>query len=310
LTICAAVVLVALAVAPAQAQGPASVEATLEPTAVTVGDPITLTVVVRHATGADVTFPDSPDVFAPLDLIEASDVETDDQDSGTSESVATYTLAAFAVEDVALAPLQIDVEGEGQLLAEMGDITVEATVPEDSPVQFRDLKQPLQASAGTPTWVWAALCMAGFAAISVFTMALTRVPALGTWGTAQVQHEEPGTPQRPRDAEVQLEALRNAGLLERGEVVEYYRRLSEGLRAYLAIRFGVAAGAMTPAELEGKLDTVGMKRLAVRQAVSTLEQCQSVQFAGYEPTRERAEADLAAALEVIRLTSEADVTAE
>jgi hypothetical protein len=35
-----------------------------------------------------------------------------------------------------------------------------------------------------------------------------------------------------------------------------------------------------------------------------------VQFAGYEPTRERAEADLAAALEVIHLTSEADVTAE
>ena len=32
--------------------------------------------------------------------------------------------------------------------------------------------------AGPPAWVWATLLMAGFAALTVFTMALARIPTL------------------------------------------------------------------------------------------------------------------------------------
>ena len=63
---------------------------------------------------------------------------------------------------------------------------------------------------------------------------------------------------------------------------------------------------MTPSEIEKQLDATAMNKLAVRQAVSTLEQCQAVQFAGYRPARERAEADLAGVREIVRLTSEAE----
>ncbi len=63
---------------------------------------------------------------------------------------------------------------------------------------------------------------------------------------------------------------------------------------------------MTPSEIEKQLAATDMNKLAVRQAVSTLEQCQAVQFAGYEPARERAETDLAGAREIVRLTSEAE----
>ena len=33
-------------------------------------------------------------------------------------------------------------------------------------------------AAGPPAWVWATLLMAGFAALTVFTMLLTRIPTL------------------------------------------------------------------------------------------------------------------------------------
>ncbi len=33
-------------------------------------------------------------------------------------------------------------------------------------------------AAGPPAWVWATLLMAGFAALTVFTMLLTRIPIL------------------------------------------------------------------------------------------------------------------------------------
>ncbi len=64
---------------------------------------------------------------------------------------------------------------------------------------------------------------------------------------------------------------------------------------------------MTPRELDERLEATSMNKLAARQAVATLEQCQSVQFAGYVPARERAEADLMAAAEIVRLTSDSGI---
>jgi hypothetical protein len=104
----------------------------------------------------------------------------------------------------------------------------------------------------------------------------------------------------------EFDEIAEASLLDREELPEYYRRIGDGLRSYIAHRYDIQAGAMTPSELEARLEATSMNKLAARQAVATLEQCQSVQFAGYIPARERAEADLLAAAEIVRLTSDAE----
>ncbi len=282
-----------------------SAQVTIEPQHVTVGDRLILSISIQHDLGIVLEAPDDPEAFAPLDLIDVREPSTREIAGGRSETRFEYELAAFLIGDVELGPLSITATGAEVLRVEPASIVVESVVPPDAPLQFRDLKAPLQASAGPPRWIWAALFMAGFAAISVFTMALARVPTLSRPPVSVTEHIEP-----EEDAqEVILVAfidLEEAGLLDSGELIEYYTRLGARLRRYLSKRFHVSASAMTPSEIEEQLDATAMNKLAVRQAVSTLEQCQAVQFAGYEPARERAEADLVAAREVVRLTSETE----
>ena len=159
------------------------------------------------------------------------------------------------------------------------------------------MKEPLQASGGTPTWVWAALVMAGFAGLSVLTMALVRLPVLRAPPPLIALTEAPDEAARR-----ELDAIAGAGLLERGELKEYYRRIASCLRGYLSRRFDVSAVAMTPQEVEGQLEALAVDRWPIRLAVNLLQQCQAVQFAQYEPARERAEADLSSAYEVVALT--------
>ena len=300
-----AALVLALIIGQADGQEAYSAQVTIEPQHVTVGDRIILSISVEHAAGVVLEAPDEPEAFAPLDLIDVREPVTREVAGGRSETLFEYELAAFVIGNVELSPLSITATGAEVLRVKPASIVVESVVPPDAPVQFRDLKAPLQASTGPPRWIWAALFMAGFAAISVFTMALARVPTLSR---PPVLVKEPVEPEEDAQDIIRAEFtdLEEAGLLDNGELTDYYERIGETLRRYLSRRFDVPAIAMTPSEIEKQLDAIAMNKLAVRQVVSTLEQCQAVQFAGYRPARERAKADLAAAREVVRLTSEAE----
>lgn len=303
---CAIAVVLALLAAHVTGQQTYPTTVTIEPDRVTVGDRITLTIAVEHPSDVALSVPDDPEAFDPLDVIDVREPATQELSGGRSETTFEYVLAAFLIGEVELEPIIITADGADARRVKPEPIIVESVVPPDAVAQFRDLKPPLVASTGPPTWTWAALMMAAFAGLSVFTMVLARVPALSPPSAPvaePVEHED-------GDAETlvmrELAELEESGLLERGELAVFYGRLGESLRHYLANRYELPVVAMTPGEIERRLDETSMSRLAVRQAVSTLEQCQAVQFAGYAPARERAEADLGAAREIVRLTSDVE----
>ena len=299
----------ALGIVSAGAQAAITADVMLEPSRVTVGDRVTLTIAVEHNADVSVSVPDDHEAFDPLDLIEILPLETRDAGGGRMESVFSFELAAFLIGEIELKPITITVDGLEALRVQPEHIIVESVVPPGAApgaaAQLRGLKAPLEAGTGPPRWIWAALFMAGFAAVSVFTMGLARIP---TSRRPPASKLVPRQPERPPEAVAleEFELIAEARLLDRGEFSAYYRRIGESLRGYITRRFDVPASAMTPRELEQHLEATSMSKLAARQAVATLEQCQSVQFAGYVPARERAGADLMAAAEIVRLTSESE----
>ena len=304
-----AAVAAALGIVSAGAQAAITADVTLAPPRVTVGDRIALTITVEHDTEVAVSAPDAHEAFEPLDLIEVLPPETRDVGGGRMESVFSFELSAFLIGEIELKPIAITADGLEVLHVQPEAIFVESVLlPDAAPdaaAQLRGLKAPLEAGTGPPKWIWAALFMAAFAAVSVFTMGLARVPTLRAPSASKPAPSPPE--QSPDDAALEVfDQIADSLLLDKGELSEYYRRIGESLRGYITHRFGVPASAMTPRELEERLEATSMSKLAARQAVATLEQCQSVQFAGYVPARERAEADLMAAAEVVRLTSEAE----
>ncbi len=272
---------------------------TIEPARATVGDHLTLTIVARHPPDTPLEAPEGPGDFAPLALVEVRPPETREVDGGLQETRFVYVLAAFRTGEVRPPPLRINVSGAGDafLMVQPPSVVIESVLPADGPIQLRDLKAPLQASGGAPTWVWAALLIAAFAGLTVLTMVLVRYPVLRAPPPFSAPVEAPDEPARR-----ELDAIAGAGLLDRGELREYYRRVASCLREYLSRRFAIPAVAMTAQELEGRLEALAVDRWPSRLAVNLLEQCQAVQFARYEPARERAEADLSSAYEVVALT--------
>jgi hypothetical protein len=227
---------------------------------------------------------------------------------GLQETQFEYVLAAFRPGEVRPPPLRVRVSGarDAVLTVRPPSVVIESVLPADSPVELRPLGSPLQASAGAPTWIWAALLAAAFVALTVLTMALVRLPVLHVPPLAVAAPiEAPGEAARR-----ELDAIAGAGLLEQGELKEYYGRIASCLRAYLAYRFEVPARAMTAEELDGRLEALRVDRWPTRLAANLLEQCQAVQFARYEPARERAEADLATAYEVVELTATSENAAQ
>lgn len=284
---------------------------TLQPARATVGDHLALTITIRHSPAAQLEAPGSLDDFAPLELIEVRPPDTRDVTAGLQETRFVYVLAAFQTGEVRPPPLRVAVHGAQDEVATLQPpaALIESVVSPGSPATLRDLKGPLVASTGTPSWVWGALLMAGFGSLTLLTMALARIPTLRR-PAPLVASVGPAEEQADEAARRELSAIARAGLLDRGELTEYYRRIAACLRTYLTQRFAISAVAMTPQELQERLGALDVHQLPVRLAVNVLEQCQAVQFAGYEPARERAETVLSSAAEVVTLTSPSEPVSE
>ncbi len=274
------------------------ISVTIEPARATVGDHLTLTIVVMHPSDSEVSGPEGPEDFAPLELLEAKPPTTRSANDGLAETRFVYVVTVFRTGEVQPPELLFRAEGDSAEFVRPPAVTIESVLPADGVAELRDVRGPVQA-AGPPRWPWAALIMAGFAGLTVITMLLVRPAMLRPAPQPVVARVEPSDVTARRE----LEAIGKAGLLERGELAEYYARIAACLRQYLSQRFEMPAVAMTPSELEARLDAQPLDRWPVRLAVNLLQQCEAAQFAQYEPARERAEADLGSAFEIVELTS-------
>jgi hypothetical protein len=147
----------------------------------------------------------------------------------------------------------------------------------------------LQAAA-VPAWVWATLLMTGFVALSVATMVLARVAL----------RQPAVTPSEPPEDEARraLDDIAAAGLVDRAAPA-YYAALAGALRRYLARRFALPAGTMPVPEIERRLLARGEDEAWARRAAGLLERAEAAQSADEAPSRERAQADLTEAYEIV-----------
>ena len=274
-------------------------EVTLEPESATIGDRLTLTVVLTHAAESLVTGPTERDAFLPLELIEALPPQASGGAAELQKTRFVYILTAFQTGEIQPPELEYRASDGSSEVVPLPVVTIESVLPAEGVPELRDVRGPVQA-AGPPRWPWAVLLMAGFAGLTAITMLLIR-PAV-------VRPSLPPAPVRAEVPEVaarrELEAIGAAGLLERADLTEYYSRIAGCLREYLSGRFEIPAAAMTPEELERRLEALEVDPWPVRLAVNLLQQCEAAQFAQYQPARERAAADLATAFEIVELTAE------
>lgn len=253
-----------------------------ETDSVTVGEPFRAGVLLRAPPGATLDLVLREPVPPAVELVEAARAHPADPPA-THRAVATLVL--WVVDPPATVPAEARVLlPDGSVRAfdvELPLPPVRALLPADSaaPRGPKDIV-PL-ASASRFPWGWIAI---GGALLVLLLAALAWRRRSG--------RETVDEPDARRRALAELEGLRTAGLLEAGEVDEFYARLSRIVRDFAAPRVGVDR---TTAETVELLRRAGAPSAGVDALARVLGSADLAKFARRPPSPDEARADWEAA---------------
>ncbi len=288
-----AVVLTASAVWPL-----GSVTATLGKAEVTVGEPFPYTVVLTLPAGAVAELPAEKAKFGKLEVRDYQPTEAPQAD-GSRVITLSYTLVAFDVGSHEIGDFRVpvtDAAGNKEIyLAPPASITVKSVLPEKGDVQPKGFYGPVMLKPLWTEWLVAGLIALALAAVVV--LAVWLIKRRRRRAPADTADEALG----PDDVALQaLERLGQSGLVAQGQMLAFYLRLDEILRAWLEARFKLPAMNRTTMGLMYLLrvrrETDGWRR----EFLDLLKAGDAVKFAGVVPDDATAYADLARAQEVVR----------
>lgn len=310
----AALVTLALVVAglPALAQErrgvpPVSADATVEPSTVTVGDRIRLTLRVERDPEVRIVYPDVLSGVAPLDVLGDAALDPITRDGRVFEE-HVYVLAAFETGQLGVPQLPfayVAASGDsGIVWTDSLTIVIESVIPDtlaEEDAGPRDIKPPVDLPRRVWPFVLAAALVAG---------ALAGLHYLRKWWRARsrpaAEKEEPPPPVPRRSAHVvafeRLRALELADPIGRGDTGGFYVAVTEILRLYLRDRFGVDAMDMTTFQLSVELHDARIDEAEVRWTVDYLSHADLAKFARHHPTEERARDDFRGAWDFVERT--------
>lgn len=273
----------------------------VDTTAIHVGDPVSVRLVVDHPPGWSVLWADSIDV-SPFEVQRFQSLEPQSAEGGAARSVAELVVTSFELGELELPPIPVPVAApDGSvdtLTTDPFRIGVE-TVGLDDTGDIREIKGPLSIARswwGPLAWLVLAVAVAA-GVVHLWRRRRTR-PVARPAGP-------PPPPPRPHDvvALEALAALEASSMLERGEVKEYHVQVSEIVRTYVEGQLAVPALELTTGEV-----VAGLRRAALGEPVcgsfgAFLERCDLVKFAKWRPSAADSRGALEQARELVRMTS-------
>ena len=293
----------------AEAAEPQITSALITPFVANIGDRMTLTIVVQHDPGTTITGPAFDDNIGALELLAVNEPVTVTTDSGATTTLS-YTLTSFRIGPGAIPSIELvwrEPAGTGIIRTPEVQYAVDSVLqPGDD--SLRPLKAQLAIpQPAPPPFVPAAI---------VVMMAL--LTACGYWLMRQAIALRPPTPtpayvpapiSPARIAREELDALTRDGLA-RTDTAAYYAIVAGAVRRYLSRRFGFPAFALTRREIAREMERAGIDRWPAHLTENLLDQSAAAEFAQFEPAPERRDQDLAAAYEIIDLTSPEEASLE
>lgn len=254
------------------------VEATIDTTRATVGDPLRLQLRLRYRPG------DRPLLPAVAESLSAFAVRPGTSTGPSSAAGAVewrvpYELRLFRTGSFRIPSLPV------RFVRGAGDTAVRATAAIDLQIvpvrqpgedELRDIKPPLDLPRGWPLWLAAAA--GGLLAVGAAAWLWRRRAGRGP--------SVPRIPVPPVDYLAEFTRIAAMGLLERGAVKIYYSLLSDTLRRFLEEHAAVAAMEQTTAEIDAALRRARLPAEVVRDVGRFLRAADLVKFARAQPAPE------------------------
>jgi hypothetical protein len=295
--------------APAAAEAPsgdsAPVETSLEqtfaaPAAASVGERLEMRLEIAHPVHTTVHLPET----LPNPRWELSDtVRETGVTEGRRRTSLTLVFQIFRPGATTLPSFELTLLGADGKLTTLKTEPVEAKIvsvlpPQKTPA-LKAARGPVAVWTDDYTLLWAGGTLLGIALAGALTLLVAR----------RGRPEDPGPPPRPAHlvALEKLSALTTGDLLDQGEYMLFYVRMSEAIREYLGRRYGFPGTELTTTEILDHLGAVDAREgwpaeVSFEDVRDWLNYCDLVKFSDMHPERERTEQALRQAFSMVELT--------
>src|SRR6185503_13641665 len=278
----AASLLIALG-AVAAADGPVNVAATVDKCGITIGDPITLALVVEVDAGYKITDSGVGRTMDEFEVLEAIPPQVTRTSNGQTRYTFRYKVTAFRVGDLVFPEIHVayvSPAGEPGIAptAEIPIVITSVIQVGEATDDIKPVKPQLRLPTATPQIPQLAIQVA----LVVVVLAML---VLIIWQTRRAAARRPKesetgdvllTPAQRAMAE--LNRVASLGLPEKGRYAEHYALLSRTLRAYVGDRFGLSANERTPKELREDMLRAGIDRTEIATIYEILREGESARF--------------------------------
>lgn len=261
--------------------------AALSPDSATVGQVVQAAVAVDLPAGWTLALPDSLALGGDLENAGPRALEVDSLPGGGRRVTARYPLIGWRPGEHALPALEVVLIGPEDARRERRTVALPAlhvvsVLPVDTAgLEPRPPKDVLGPTRSVWTWLLAALLLAAAVALALWLARRRRPAPLGV--------EEPRVSARQRAIE-ELERVRTAGLLERGELKAFYGGVTGALRGFVEALDAGWGTDLTTRELRARLNGELPPPLGA-ELVALLEEADQVKFAGRAAAAEAARAE-------------------
>ena len=295
----------------AAADGPVNVAATVDKRGITIGDPITLSVVVEVDPGYQITDSGVGRAMDEFEVLEATPAQLTRIANGRTRYTFRYRITAFRVGNLVFPQVNVAYRspaGESGLVptAEIPVVVTSVIQPGEATDDIKPAKPQLRLPTAAPQIPQLAIQVA-LAVVVLAMLALiirqTRRAAKRRAGEADMDEVLLTPAQR---AMAELNRVASLGLPEKGRYAEHYALLSKALRAYVGDRFGLSANERTPRELRDDMLRAGIDRTEIATIYEILREGESARFHQSISYPARAQHAVRSALDAMRRAAVAE----
>ncbi len=263
-----------------------TVNAAFDTTKIFIGDQIAFTVTVDQPAGLSLSIPEFSDtIIAKIEILRGPVIDSTDNSKGTIRIRKEYLVTSFDSGFYQVPPIYAELKNEAGLKRFYSDYSYLQVLrpmitPPDSTANIFDIIAPYEASLSIGEILPWVLLLLVIAAAVYFGIRFYKKYRRLKPGQEVITISEPAHIIAFRE----LEKLKEDKLWQKGEVKEYYSRLTEILRQYLENRFLVFSLELTTTEtLEMLLKTGFKKDTNYTKLKAILSGADMVKFAKYTP---------------------------
>jgi hypothetical protein len=267
----------------AAADGPVSVAATVDKRGITIGDPITLSVVVEVDPGYKITDSGVGRTMDEFEVLEASPPQVTKIANSRTRYTFRYRITAFRVGNLVFPQVNVAYQspaGEPGVspTAEIPLVVTSVIQPGEATDDIKPAKPQLRLPTAPPQIPQLAIQVALAIVVLVMLALIIRQTRRAAARRAKdADMDEPLLTPAQR-AMAELNRVASLGLPEKGRYAEHYALLSKALRAYVGDRFGLSANERTPRELREDMLRAGVDRTEIATIYEILREGESARF--------------------------------